>query len=61
MEDTTGDEVILLTGAFFPATAAEGGTLAVVVITGLAVDNMVVVVTAGLLTAVELWVDDVTF
>lgn len=61
MDDTTGDEVTLLTATIFSATAAQGVVLAVAVTTVLALDTTLVVVIGSLPTAVELWVDDVTF
>lgn len=61
MDDTTGDEVTLLTATIFSATAAEGVALAVAVTPVLELVTTVVVVIGSLPTAVELWVDDVTF
>lgn len=61
MDDTTGDEVTLLTATIFSGTAAKGVVLAVAVTTGLAPEITVVVVIGSLPTAVELCVNDVTF
>ena len=55
VEDTTGEEGVLLVVLLCPAAA--DGILEVVVITGLEVDNIVVVVAAGLLIPGVPWVD----
>lgn len=55
VEDTTGEEGVLLVAVLCPADA--DGVPGVVVITGLEVDNIVVVVAAGLLIPGVPWVD----
>lgn len=57
VEDTTGEEGVLVIGILCPETAADDGVPEVVVITGLEVDNTVVVVAAGLLIPGVTWLD----
>lgn len=57
VEETTGEESVLLIGVLCPETAPDDGVPEVVVITGLVVDSIVVVVAAGLLIPEVPWVD----
>lgn len=56
VEDTKGEEGVLVTVVLCPETAAADGMPEVVVITGLEVDNIAVVVAAGLLMPGVPWV-----
>ena len=57
VEDTAGEEGVLLIVVLCPEIVADDGVPEVVVNTGLEVDNIVVVVAAGLLVLGVPWVD----